>query len=85
MSEFSPGHSPSRYENHLLMQIVIFLPQGVHSLEICGPLDVFAEANLRSKRVRYDVRVVVEGDGPIVCESPLRIVPDATIREISGN
>jgi transcriptional regulator GlxA family with amidase domain len=67
------------------MQIVIFVPQGAHSLEISGPLDVFAEANLRSKRVRYDVRVVAEDDGPIVCESGLRIVPDATIREISGN
>ena len=64
------------------MEVAIFAPQGAHSLEISGPRDVFAEANLRAGRTVYDVRLVIEGHGPLVCESGLRIVADNAIAEV---
>lgn len=64
------------------MNIVIYVPAGVHSLEVSGPEDVFAEANLQSDgAARYKIRVVSERNEPILCNSGLRIMPDMTIHD----
>lgn len=58
------------------MRIVIFVPQDVHSLELAGLMDVFAEANARAETSVYDVAVVAEDDRTVRCASGLRVLPD---------
>jgi len=63
------------------MKVIIFAPQDMHSLEISGAMDVFAEANFRRQQPYYEVAVVAERPGPIRCASGLRIMPDRAITE----
>lgn len=58
------------------MRIVIFAPSNVHSLELAGLMDVFAEANSRAAETFYEVSVVAEDDRPILCGSGLTVLPD---------
>ncbi len=58
------------------MQVVIFVPSNVHSLELAGLMDVFAEANARAAKAFYGVTVVAEDDQPIICGSGLTVLPD---------
>ncbi|MDB5641689.1 MAG: transcriptional regulator, AraC family [Hyphomicrobiales bacterium] len=58
------------------MRIVIFAPPNVHSLELAGLLDVFAEANARAAEPCYEVAIVGESDQPILCGSGLKVLPD---------
>lgn len=60
------------------MQVVIFVPSNVHSLELAGLTDVFAEANARVGRTFYEVAIVAEDDRPLRCGSGLVILPDST-------
>lgn len=65
------------------MQIVIFAPTNVHSLELAGLMDVFAEANTRAGGTFYEVAIAAEDDRPIHCGSGLRIVPDSSYLAIT--
>jgi transcriptional regulator GlxA family with amidase domain len=59
------------------MWIVIFVPSNVHSLELAGLMDVFAEANARAAEPFYEVTVVAEDEHhPIRCGSGLKVLPD---------
>ncbi|SFC49473.1 Transcriptional regulator GlxA family, contains an amidase domain and an AraC-type DNA-binding HTH domain [Bosea sp. CRIB-10] len=62
------------------MRIIIFVPSNVHSLELAGLMDVFAEANARAAGAFYEVGVVAEEDRPIRCGSGLRVLPDSDYR-----
>lgn len=65
------------------MRVVIFAPSNVHSLELAGLMDVFAEANARAAETFYEVSVVAEEeDRPILCGSGLRVLPDSAYRAI---
>lgn len=64
------------------MKVVIFAPSNVHSLELAGLTDVFAEANARAADTIYDVTVAAEEDRPIRCASGLRVLPDATYLDV---
>lgn len=66
------------------MRIVIFSPVDVHSLELAGLMDVFAEANSRASETFYEVTLVAEEDRPIRCGSGLRVLPDAAYRAVTG-
>lgn len=59
------------------MRVIIFTPSNVHSLELAGLTDVFAEANARADQAFYEVAVVAEDEQPIRCGSGLRVLPDA--------
>jgi transcriptional regulator GlxA family with amidase domain len=59
------------------VQVTIFAPADVHSLELAGLMDVFAEANARVAEAFYKVSLVAEEDCPIRCGSGLRVVPDS--------
>ena len=59
------------------MRVVIFAPSNVHSLELAGLMDVFAEANARAAKAFYEVAIVAEIDKPIHCGSGLRVLPDS--------
>lgn len=58
------------------MQIVIFVPTDVYSLELAGLMDVFAGANARVDTPFYEVTIVAEVDRTIRCASGLRVLPD---------
>jgi transcriptional regulator GlxA family with amidase domain len=54
---------------------VLALP-GVQLLDVSGPLDVFAQANLEAGREYYSLRVVGCEAGPLRSSSGTRILPD---------
>ncbi|MGV1794518.1 GlxA family transcriptional regulator [Rhizobium sp. A37_96] len=54
---------------------ILALP-GVQMLDVAGPLDVFAEANVQSGHQAYAPCVISTVEGPIVSSSGLRVVPD---------
>jgi transcriptional regulator GlxA family with amidase domain len=68
------GHAPAP------RAIGILALPGVQMLDVAGPLDVFAEANVQSGRQAYAPRVVSTVRGPVVSSSGLRIIPDAVLR-----
>lgn len=58
---------------------ILALP-GVQMLDVAGPLDVFAEANIQSGRPAYVPQVVAMADGPVISSSGLRVLPDMVLR-----
>jgi len=60
------------------MQIVVFIPSNVHSLELAGLTDVFAEANACTAKTFYEVTIVAQDNRPIRCGSGLMVLPDLT-------
>lgn len=59
------------------MRVVIFAPSNVHSLELAGLMDVFAEANARAAEPFYKVSIVAAEDRHILCSSGMRVLPDS--------
>lgn len=59
--------------------IAILAMPGVQLLDVSGPLDVFAEANVQAAREAYRLRVVAGVPGEIVSSSGIRLVPDRVI------
>jgi transcriptional regulator GlxA family with amidase domain len=56
--------------------VLIPIFDGVQSLDVTGPLEVFANAG------RYEVRTASLGGGPVRTTSGLRLVPDADLRKL---
>ena len=65
-------HSPTR-------RIGLLALPDAQMLDIAGPLDVFAEANVQSGKPAYALTVISAVKGPIVSSSGLRIFPDAVM------
>ncbi len=59
--------------------IAILAVPGVQLLDVSGPLDVFAEANLQAGREAYRLRIIAAGPGPVRSSSGVRLMPDAAI------
>ncbi|MET0313303.1 MAG: GlxA family transcriptional regulator [Hansschlegelia sp.] len=59
---------------------ILALP-GVQLLDVSGPLDVFAEANVQSGETRYELVVIAAGPNPIRSSSGVRLMPDRVIGE----
>ena len=55
---------------------------GVQMLDVCGPLDVFAQANTAVGRDYYAFQVVASHRGPIHSSSGVRMLPDATVHAL---
>ncbi|WP_181708277.1 GlxA family transcriptional regulator [Chthonobacter rhizosphaerae] len=66
------------------MQVWIFVPTNVHSLEVAGLMDVFAEANTPAGQRFYDVRIIAEETRPICCGSGMRLLPDSDYKALPG-
>jgi transcriptional regulator GlxA family with amidase domain len=69
--------------------IVILLYEGVQSLDVTGPLEVFsgADAALRARGASggYRVRTISRGASRVRCESGLRLAPDGPLpRSLEG-
>ncbi|CAO3428923.1 GlxA family transcriptional regulator [Azospirillum doebereinerae] len=60
--------------------IAILALPGVQMLDVAGPLDVFAEANVQCGHQAYALRVVATGDEPVLSSSGVRILPDVVLR-----
>jgi transcriptional regulator GlxA family with amidase domain len=68
---------------------ILALP-GVQLLDVCGPLDVFAEANAQAgsrqkAAAPYRLQVIASRPGPIFSSSGIRLLADATISENSSS
>ncbi|WP_315838700.1 GlxA family transcriptional regulator [Bradyrhizobium prioriisuperbiae] len=59
--------------------VAILAPPGVQLLDVCGPLDVFAEANTQAGREAYRLLVIASSRGPVTSSSGARLMADHTI------
>jgi transcriptional regulator GlxA family with amidase domain len=59
--------------------IAILVTPGVQLLDVSGPLDVFAEANVQTGTEFYQLRVIGSVPGPIRSSSGVRLMPDTAI------
>ncbi|HEY0912968.1 MAG TPA: AraC family transcriptional regulator, partial [Bradyrhizobium sp.] len=59
--------------------VVILALPGVQLLDVSGPLDVFAEANVQAGYVAYQLLVAAAEPGPIRSSSGVRLMPDRMI------
>lgn len=59
--------------------IVILALPGVQLLDVAGPLDVFAEANVQAGQEAYALLVAAAEPGPIRSSSGVRLTPDRII------
>ncbi|MER6301374.1 GlxA family transcriptional regulator [Kitasatospora sp. NPDC001539] len=65
--------------------VVIVLHEGVQSLDVTGPLEVFAGANAASGQPdAYRVTTASLGGGPVRSCSGLRLLPDADLAEVAA-
>ncbi|MFF2545945.1 GlxA family transcriptional regulator [Kitasatospora sp. NPDC058063] len=65
--------------------VVIVLFEGVQSLDVTGPLEVFAGAGRASGQPpAYRVTTASPGGGPVRSHSGLRLLPDADLAEIGA-
>ncbi|WP_423198777.1 MULTISPECIES: GlxA family transcriptional regulator [unclassified Cupriavidus] len=61
--------------------IALVAMQGVQLLDVSGPLDVFAEANLQAGQEVYRLQVVGVRRGAIESSSGVRLLPDLVIED----
>lgn len=59
--------------------VAILAMPGVQLLDVSGPLDVFAEANLQARAQAYRLQVIATRRGPVRSSSGVRLMPDAVI------
>lgn len=64
--------------------IAIVAVPGVQLLDVSGPLDVFAEANVQAGREAYRLRLIASVRGDIRSSSGARLVADGVIGDASG-
>ncbi|MBN9216344.1 MAG: GlxA family transcriptional regulator [Mesorhizobium sp.] len=63
----------------MTLRIGILAMEGAQLLDISGPLDVFAEANLQAGRQAYAISIIASALGPVQCSSGARLLPDVVI------
>ena len=63
----------------MVKTIAILALPGVQLLDVSGPLDVFAQANVEAGRQVYELCVVASEPGPIRSSSGVRLLPDFVI------
>ncbi len=59
--------------------VAIFAMPGVQLLDVSGPLDVFAEANIQAGAEVYRLLVAARVPGALVSSSGVRLMPDHVI------
>jgi transcriptional regulator GlxA family with amidase domain len=59
--------------------IAMLATPGVQLLDVAGPLDVFAEANVQAGRALYEPRVVATRAGELRSSSGVRLAPDSVL------
>jgi transcriptional regulator GlxA family with amidase domain len=64
--------------------IAILALPGVQLLDVAGPLDVFAEANVQTGKPVYRLHVVASQPGAITSSSGTRLLPDFVITDVDA-
>ncbi|MFF1408431.1 GlxA family transcriptional regulator [Streptomyces sp. NPDC058289] len=59
--------------------VLVVLYDGVQSLDVTGPMEVFSGADRHPGPVRYALRTVSPGGSPVRTSSGLRLVPDGDL------
>jgi transcriptional regulator GlxA family with amidase domain len=59
---------------------ILAIPE-VQLLDVSGPLDVFAEANVQAEAAVYRPLIIASGPGPVRSSSGARLVPDHVVGE----
>ena len=59
--------------------VAILAMPGVQLLDVSGPLDVFAEANLQARAQAYRLQVIATRRGPVRSSSGVLLMPDTVI------
>jgi transcriptional regulator GlxA family with amidase domain len=74
-------HKPTlrKPDNRNARTVAILALPGVQLLDVSGPLDVFAEANVQARAEAYRLHVIGSRPGPIRSSSGVRLLPDAVI------
>jgi transcriptional regulator GlxA family with amidase domain len=62
--------------------VAILAPPGAQLLDISGPLDVFAQANVEAAKEIYALRIVACEPGVIRCSSGARLIPDYAVGDV---
>lgn len=65
----------------MVKHVIILAVPGVQLLDVSGPLDVFAEANVQLGRPLYKLSVMALDDRPIVSSSGARLLPDLKLSD----
>jgi transcriptional regulator GlxA family with amidase domain len=78
MSAFD-GHR--RKGTDMTRTIAMLALPGVQLLDVSGPLDVFAQANIEAGRTCYELQVIGCRRGPIASSSGARLLPDRVAGE----
>jgi transcriptional regulator GlxA family with amidase domain len=63
--------------------VAIVAPPGAQLLDISGPLDVFAQANVETAKEIYALRIVACEPGVIRCSSGARLIPDYAVGDVA--
>ncbi len=66
------------------LTLVLYADQGVQLLDLAGPLDVFAEANVQAGREVYRIFFISEQKRAVTSSSGVGIVPTAAIGDAIG-
>ncbi len=71
-----------------MRSVLIVVFDGVQSLDVTGPLEVFAGANSSRSKTGgsspcYDIRIASLGGRPVRTSSGLRLAPDEDLRDVS--
>jgi transcriptional regulator GlxA family with amidase domain len=61
-------------------RVVLLAMPGVQLLDVSGPMDVFAEANVQAGWPVYDLRIIASEPGEIRSSSGVRLIPDGVAR-----
>jgi transcriptional regulator GlxA family with amidase domain len=76
-------------EDMTARSVLILLFDGVQSLDVTGPQEVFTGAATYEARVHgrpgYEVRTASPGRAQVRCSSGLALLPDADLRELRGD
>lgn len=67
-----------------MKRIAILAMPGVQLLDVAGPLDVFAEANVQAGRDVYRLCVLAISRGPLQSSSGVKLLPDAVISDVDA-
>jgi transcriptional regulator GlxA family with amidase domain len=65
-------------------RVVVIAFPGVQSLDVTGPVEVFASANDRERRREYAITLASADGRPVRTSSGLSLVPDAAVSDVRG-
>ena len=65
-------------------RVVVVAFPGVQSLDVVGPVEVFADANAHERRRHYAITLATTDGAPIKTSSGLTLTPDARLRDVRG-